>query len=169
LETYSYGFHEEMEIYKEKHTYGELTPGKIISALTQAADILHPQLKENKGPKPVVVPVGADQLPHLNLTRDIATRMKSEYKFVLPSATFNRLLPGLKGGKMSSSDRDSYITFSETPKEVERKIRKYAFSGGRDTLKEHREKGGNPDIDVSYHWLRYMFEPDDKFDKNSLY
>ena len=38
---------------------------------------------------------------------------------------------------------------------------KHAFSGGRDTLEEHRKKGGNPDIDVSYQWLTF-FEEDDK-------
>jgi tryptophanyl-tRNA synthetase len=113
-----------------KAIYGGLTPGKIISALTQVADILHPQLEENGGPKPVVVPVGVDQLPHINLTRDIATRMKSDYNFILPSATFHKFLPGLKGGKMSSSDKDSCICFNDNPKEVERKIKKYAFSGG---------------------------------------
>ena len=45
---------------------------------------------------------------------------------------------------------------------VEDKIRKYAFSGGRDTLEEHRRKGGNPDIDVSFQYLKMFFEPDDK-------
>ncbi|MFH1722823.1 MAG: tryptophan--tRNA ligase [Candidatus Altiarchaeota archaeon] len=55
--------------------YGELSPGKIISVLTQVADILHPQLPEMGGQKmPVVVPVGADQDPHIRLTRDIAFR-----------------------------------------------------------------------------------------------
>ena len=42
------------------------------------------------------------------------------------------------------------------------KIKRYAFSGGRETIKEHREKGGNPDVDVSYQYLRMFFEPDDK-------
>ena len=41
-------------------------------------------------------------------------------------------------------------------------IKKYAFSGGQATLEEHRKKGGNPDVDVSYQWLRMLFEPDDK-------
>jgi len=50
----------------------------------------------------------------------------------------------------------------DSPEEVEKKIKKYAFSGGRDTLEEHRKLGGNPDIDVSYQYLRMMFEPDDK-------
>ncbi|MDP2908777.1 MAG: tryptophan--tRNA ligase, partial [Nanoarchaeota archaeon] len=144
-----------------KSIYGELTPEKITSAFTQVADILHPQLKENGGPKPVVVPVGLDQLPHINLTRDIASRMKSEYNFVLPSAIFNKMLPGLQGGKMSSSIPESNIALTDDPEDVKRKVMKYAFSGGRETVKEHREKGGNPDIDVSYQWLTY-FEEDDK-------
>ncbi len=145
-----------------KSIYGGLSPEKIISAFTQVADILHPQLKENGGPKPVVVPVGVDQLPHINLTRDIASRMKSEYNFILPSATFNKMLPGLKKGKMSSSDSTSYIALTDSPEEAANKIKKYAFSGGRSTIKEHREKGGNPDIDVSYKYLEMLFEPDDK-------
>lgn len=144
-----------------KSIYGSLTPEKIISSFTQMADILHPQLKENGGPKPVVVPIGVDQLPHLNLVRDLASRMKSEYNFILPSALFNKMLPGLQGGKMSSSKPESYIALTDTPEEVKRKIMKYAFSGGRETIKEHREKGGNPDVDVSYQWLTF-FEEDDK-------
>jgi len=70
-------------------------------------------------------------------------------------------LPGLKGGKMSSSDENSYIAMTDSPKEVERKIKKYAFSGGRDSLEEHRKHGGNPDVDVSFQYLRMFFEPDD--------
>ena len=42
------------------------------------------------------------------------------------------------------------------------KIKKYAFSGGRDTVEEHRKLGGNPDVDVSYQMLKYGLEPDDK-------
>lgn len=145
-----------------KNIYGDTSPAKLVSALTQVADILHPQLKEFGGPRPTIVPVGADQLPHINFTRDIASRMKSEFNFVLPSATFNVLIPGLEGGKMSSSKPESYIALTDQPEVVEKKIKKYAFSGGQATLEEHRRKGGNPDIDVSYQWLRMLFEPDDK-------
>lgn len=148
-----------------KAIYGDITPEKIISVFTQVADILYPQLEENGGPKPVIVPVGADQLPHINLTRDIASRMKSECKFVLPSAIFNKMMPGLKGAKMSSSDPDSAIFLTDSEKEVERKIKKYAFSGGQATIKEHKEKGGNPDIDVSYQWLTFLEEDDLKLKK----
>ena len=145
-----------------KAIYGDINPAKITSALTQVADILHPQLKEFGGPRPTVVPVGVDQLPHINFTRDIASRIRSEFNFILPSTTFHTLIPGLQGGKMSSSKPDSYISFSDSPKEVKKKINKYAFSGGQATVEEHKKKGGNPEIDVSFQWLRMMFEPDDK-------
>ena len=145
-----------------KDIYGDISPAKIVSVLTQVGDILHPQLEEYGGPKPVVVPVGIDQDPHIRLTRDIAQRVKNEFKFFLPSATYHKLLPGLKGGKMSSSDPFSYISLTDTPEEVKTKIMKYAFSGGGNSIEEHRKYGGNTDVDVSFQYLRFIFEPDDK-------
>lgn len=71
-------------------------------------------------------------------------------------------MPGLGGGKMSSSDPNSFIALTDTPEEAERKIKKYAFSGGQPTLEEHRKKGGNPDVDVSFQYLSNFFEPDDQ-------
>ena len=45
----------------------------LQSVVTQAADILYPQLGE---PVPTVIPVGPDQDPHVRLTRDLAARMR---------------------------------------------------------------------------------------------
>lgn len=139
-----------------KNIYGDISPQKLISALTQVADILYPQLE---GIKTTLTPVGFDQHPHASFTRDLASRMN----FSLPTFTFHKLLPGLQGikTKMSSSDPSSYIALTDSQKEVEEKIKKYAFSGGRETLKEHREKGGNPDVDISFQYLKYLFEPND--------
>jgi len=144
-----------------KAIYGEITPGKMLSALLQASDMLHPQLEEFEGKVPVIVPVGIDQDPHLRLARDISQRIKNP-KFLQLSSMYNTFIPGLKGGKMSASDPTSYISLTDSPKEVETKIKKYAFSGGRDTLEEHRRLGGNPDVDVSFQYLKFLFEPDDK-------
>ncbi|MDO8508142.1 MAG: tryptophan--tRNA ligase [Nanoarchaeota archaeon] len=144
-----------------KAIYGEITPGKMVSALLQASDMLHPQLREFEGPLPIVVPVGIDQDPHLRLARDISQRIKSP-NFIQLSSTYHLFAPGLSGGKMSSSDPNSYIALTDSSENVERKIKKYAFSGGRDTLEEHRKKGGNPDIDVSFQYLKFFFEQDDK-------
>lgn len=140
--------------------YGEVSPGKLSSALLQVADMLHPQLPEFEGTIPVVVPVGSDQDPHIKLARDISQRMKM-HKFIQLSSTYHTFLPGLKGGKMSSSDPTSFVALTDTPEEAESKIKKHAFSGGQATLEEHRKKGGNTDVDVSYQWLKMFFEPDD--------
>lgn len=43
-----------------------------VAPLVQVGDILHPQLPEYGGPRPIVVPVGVDQDPHVRLTRDLA-------------------------------------------------------------------------------------------------
>ncbi len=55
---------------------GETHISHMESVMAQSADILHPQLKDFGGPKPVVIPVGADQDPHIKLTRDLAYRMR---------------------------------------------------------------------------------------------
>ncbi len=55
---------------------GETTIAHMASVMAQSADILHPQLGEFGGPKPVVIPVGADQDPHIKLTRDLAYRTR---------------------------------------------------------------------------------------------
>jgi len=145
-----------------KAIYGDLSPGKMTASLLQASDMLHPQLPEFEGgPIPVIVPVGADQDPHLRLARDVSQRFK-EFKFQQLSSTYHKFLPGLKGDKMSSSNPLSYIALTDTPEEAAQKIKKYAFSGGQATLEEHRTKGGNPDIDVSFQMLRYGLEPDDQ-------
>ena len=149
-----------------KAVYGEISPGKMNASLLQAADMFHPQLPEFEG-KPVstLIPVGVDQDPHIRLARDICSRDK-DYKFIQLSSTYHTFLPGLKGdGKMSSSDETSYIAMTDSDKEVENKIKKYAFSGGRNTLQEHKEKGGNPDVDVSYQYLTYFEESDAKLKK----
>lgn len=114
-----------------------------------------------KGKKiPCLIPHAIDQDPHFRLTRDILPKL-GHHK---PASIQCSFLPPLTGagGKMSSSKEDTAIYTTDTPKEVERKIKRYAFSGGKDTLEEHRRHGGNPDIDVSFQYLRYMFEPDDK-------
>jgi len=147
-----------------KAIYGDLSPGKIISVMHQVSDILHSQLKEFEDKGPVVVPVGIDQAPHLRLTRDVAARFSQakEFDFILPSSTYHKFMKGLRGGKMSSSDPTSFIALTDGPKTAREKIIKHAFSGGRDTVEEHREKGGVPEVDISYQMLYYMFEPDDK-------
>lgn len=42
---------------------------------------------------------------------------------------------------------------------------KNAFSGGREDVEEHRRLGGNPDVDVSYQYLSFFLEDDEKLKK----
>jgi len=145
-----------------KGVYGDISPGKMNASLLQASDMYHPQLPEFEG-KPIFtfIPVGIDQDPHIRIARDMANRNK-DHKFIPIASTYHLFFPSLSGsGKMSSSDENSFIAMTDNEKEVERKIKRYAFSGGKDTLEEHRKHGGNTDVDVSYQYLRMFFEPDD--------
>jgi tryptophanyl-tRNA synthetase len=51
---------------------------------------------------------------------------------------------------------------TDDDKTVRSKINKYAFSGGRDTVEQHRKHGGNPDVDSAYQLL-YFFHQDDAY------
>ena len=53
---------------------GETNLAHIQAPLVQVGDILHPQFEEFGGIRPIVVPVGVDQDPHIRLTRDLASR-----------------------------------------------------------------------------------------------
>lgn len=44
-------------------------------------------------------------------------------------------------------------------------VNKHAFSGGRDTVEEHREFGGNCDVDVSFMYLTFFLEDDDRLEQ----
>jgi len=143
-------------------TYGNADPGKILGAITQVADILYPQFKKRM---PGIIPVGADQLPHILLTRDIVGRMKTE-KFFAPSAIFHKYTPSLDGSiKMSKSKPESCIELPEDPKIVCKKIKR-ALSGGRDTLEEHKRLGAVIERDMTFEFLKqHLIEDDKELDK----
>ncbi len=130
--------------------------GQIFFTAMQAVPSFLPSVLKGRN-IPCLVPLAVDQDPHFRVARDVLPRL-GYYK---PAILHQRFLPSLTGsGKMSASEGVTIYT-DDSPEEVARKIKKYAFSGGRDTVKEHRELGGNPDIDVSYQWLTF-FEDDDK-------
>jgi tryptophanyl-tRNA synthetase len=134
-------------------------PGQIFYGIVQASHILFPQLQDFGGPKPTVVPIGIDQDPYIRLARDIAEKIG----MMKPGSTYNKFLPGIKGPdiKMSGSKPETAIFLTDSPETARKKIMG-AFSGGGATLKEHREKGGNPDIDVACQYLYFLFEENDK-------
>merc|ERR1739842_201744 len=97
------------------------------------------------------------------MTRDVAPRIGFEKPALLHSTFF----PALQGAnsKMSSSDETSSIFLTDTANQIKKKINKYAFSGGRDTIEEHREKGANMEVDVSWKYLTFFLEDDEKLEK----
>ncbi len=137
--------------------YGNADPGRIMAAITQVADILYPQFKKRI---PGIIPVGPDQLPHILLTRDIVSRMKTQ-KFFPPAAIFNKYTPSLDGSvKMSKSKPESCIELPEDPKAACRKIKR-ALSGGRDTLEEHKRLGAVVEKDMAFELLKQHLVEDD--------
>jgi tryptophanyl-tRNA synthetase len=115
----------------------------------QAADILiH---------KAHIVPVGEDQLPHLELSREIARRFNNIYGeiFPEPQAKMNqvKLLPGLDGRKMSKSYNNT-IALSDSPDIIREKVRTMIT----DPEKIRKDDPGHPDICSVYAFHKVFSE-----------
>lgn len=117
---------------KDLNTYGFLG-----YPLLQTADILIY--------KADFVPVGEDQVPHLELSREIARRFNHFYGEVFPEPqaklTKTPRLPGTDGRKMSKSYGNA-IFLSDEPETVEHKIDGMLT----DPQRTHRHIPGNPEI-----------------------
>jgi tryptophanyl-tRNA synthetase len=138
--------------------------GEFFYTAMQSVPAFLPSIMKGKRTN-CVIPCAIDQDPHFRLTRDISNSLG----YPKPSTLLCRFLPGLQGsskeGKMSSSIENTSIYLHDDEDTVRKKVMKYAFSGGRDTLEEHRRLGGNPEIDVSYQWLTFFEENDKKLNK----
>ncbi|MCX7955858.1 MAG: tryptophan--tRNA ligase [Patescibacteria group bacterium] len=85
-----------------------------------------------------LVPVGIDQEPHLEVTREIARKMNQTYGTNFPEpkrfSTPGEYIPSLKGeGKMSKSVEGSYINLTDSIDEIRKKIKSIptaTISGG---------------------------------------
>jgi tryptophanyl-tRNA synthetase len=133
--------------------------GSIFYTAMQAVPAFLPSIIKKKE-IPCLIPHAVDQDPHFRITRDILPKL-GHYK---PASIQCVFLPQLKGseGKMSSSEASQGILSTDSSSEVKNKINKYAFSGGQATIEEHRKLGGNPDVDVCFQYLKFLFEEDDK-------
>jgi tryptophanyl-tRNA synthetase len=127
--------------YKEQ--IGELTNkdlstfGFLGYPVLQAADIIIY--------KPYGVPVGVDQAPHVEITREIARRFNHFYGNVFPEpATILTETPkilGIDRRKMSKSYNNA-IFLSDSPKEISAKVARMIT----DPQRERRSDPGNPDV-----------------------
>jgi len=111
---------------------------------------------------PCLIPCAIDQDPFFRMTRDVAPRLG----LVKPAVIHSKFFPALQGSKtkMSASDPNSAIFMTDTPEEVLFKLNKYAFSGGKDSVEEHRKQGANLEIDVPYQYLSIFLFDDDKLE-----
>jgi len=109
--------------------------------------------------KRCLIPYGIDQDPYFRVQRDIAPKI-GYYK---TAGIMSKFIPGLEGisSKMSSSKPETAIFLSDDPEVAARKIMN-AFTGGQPTIKEQREKGGNPNICCVFQWFKILFEASDK-------
>ncbi|MEK6863498.1 MAG: tryptophan--tRNA ligase [Nanoarchaeota archaeon] len=132
--------------------------GSIFYTSMQTVPVFLPNVLRGEN-RPCLIPLGVDQDPHFRISRDVVEKL-GHHKPAVLHAVFMPPLTGMEG-KMSSSDADKAVLTIDDPATVKKKINKHAFSGGQATVEEHRRKGGDPDIDIAYQWLRY-FEFDDK-------
>jgi tryptophanyl-tRNA synthetase len=126
--------------------------GHLGYPVLQAADILL-----YKGD---AVPVGEDQVPHIEITREIARKFNNQYGEVFPEpeallTKFSRL-PGLDGATKMSKSLGNTILLSDGPETVKAKLKKAVT----DPLKIRRNDPGRPDICLVFSYHK-KFNPDE--------
>lgn len=124
------------------------TYGFLGYPLLQAADILIY--------KADLVPVGEDQLPHLELCREVARRFNYLYKrtiFPEPQAYLAEvaLIPGIDGRKMSKSYGNE-VPLAATPEEIEKKV----WMMVTDPARIHARDPGHPEVCTIYALHRFF-------------
>lgn len=125
--------------------------GHLGYPVLQAADILL-----YKGE---VVPVGEDQVPHVEITREIARRFNAQYKKVFPmpepKLTKFARLPGLNGSTKMSKSVGNTILLSDSPDIIRKKMSKAVT----DPLKVRRHDPGRPEVCLVFYAYHKKFNP----------
>ncbi len=127
--------------------------GLLGYPLLQAADILIYA--------PRWVPVGVDQVPHVELTREVARRFNHAFGQVFPEpeAKLTEIpkVPGTDGRKMSKS-YDNAIYLSDPPEVIAGKVRPMVT----DPARKRRTDPGNPDVCPVFDLHRIFSPPADR-------
>lgn len=140
---------------------GEDHIGKVSFPPVQAAPSFpssFPHLFGDKNNLRCLIPCAIDQDPYFRMTRDVAPRIGCQKPSLIESLFF----PALQGetGKMSASDSTTAIYVTDSAKDIKNKVNKYAFSGGGDTIENHRKFGANLEVDISVKYLSFFLEDD---------
>ena len=142
--------------------FGDSDPiGRIAFPAVQAAPALSDSFPHIFGARKGIrclIPCAIDQDPYFRMTRDVAPKLGH----AKPALIEARFFPALQGeaGKMSASDPNSAIFVTDSAAQIKKKINKFAFSGGRATVEEHRALGADLSVDVPWAWLQFFMEDD---------
>lgn len=139
----------------EMKTYGvtKISYGFLGYPISQAADIL--------AFKADLVPVGQDQLPHIEQAREIArsfNRIFGKEVFPLPEPLVGEvpILVGTDGANKMSKSLDNYVAFAHSPEETERRI----LNMVTDVKRPYRKDPGHPDECCAFKYWS-IFAPTD--------
>jgi tryptophanyl-tRNA synthetase len=128
------------------HNIGQVMFPAVQAAPSFASTFPHIFGTDDKKHKQTMclIPCAIDQDPYFRLTRDVAPKLG----LPKPALLHSKFFPALQGhtSKMSASNSDSCIMVTDSPKEVDKKVKRFAFSGGGATIEEHRAKGGKSPI-----------------------
>ena len=106
-----------------------------------------------------VVPVGEDQLPHLELAREIARRFNSIFGPTFPEPqsklTSSPLVVGLNGTQKMGKTYDNYIELAATPEQT----LKLVMTAVTDPARRYRSDPGHPEV-CNVFSLHHFFNPD---------
>lgn len=130
----------------------DVNAGLFTYPMLMAADILLYDAEK--------VPVGKDQIQHLEMTRDVASRFNHKFgeTFVLPEVMVNEstmYVPGTNGGKMSKSQNNIIDIFAE-PLEIKKVINKQIITDAT-PLEEPKD----PDSSVVYQLYKLIASESD--------
>lgn len=143
-----------------KATYGysmESNPGLYFYPCVQAAHILLPLEGDFGSHFMTLVPIGPDEDSHIRISRDLASKFGYSKSAILHLC----FIPALDGKKMSKSNPETAIFYTDGPTDIKRKIYN-AFTGGKETKELQLSKGGNPKVCVVYKYLESFYLPPEK-------
>lgn len=136
----------------EEEALGATNIGLLDYPVLQAADILLYRAQ--------VVPVGEDQVQHIELTRDIARRFNNRFGQTFEEPTWElskvKRLMGLDGDSKMSKSRGNTITLADTDKQIRKKLNK----AKTDTRRKTREDPGEPE-DCNLYSLHQIYSNDE--------
>lgn len=136
----------------EQYGYKEMTYGFLGYPVSQAADITFCRAN--------LVPVGEDQIPHIEQTRKIVRKFNNMYGDIFPEpealiSDFPRLV-GLDGKNKMSKSLNNAIYLSDSQEEVADKIMK----AKTDPSRIHKDDPGHPEVCTVYHYHK-AFNPEE--------